>query len=209
MYMETKAHMNYWSTDNFCVHWSIRTGSLIIVTLTAIWSALCVAWGVWSYHEACYEPERANASDATCWFMPEPESDTVLTLTPEDTGREILRYGILFVILYHGIYFLCSILVYVGIFKEMASLLAGWVFVTHCQMVLVFCQLVLTLAFTTVTHLLLTLAHLVAALCSWVVVKSQREVYLMAKFRSPVPDHALLDYTVDGVDKIALDPAPR
>jgi len=206
--METKVHMNYWSTDNFCGKWTIRTGSLFIVTLTAVWSVCVVCWGVLTYSHECFEPSRANSSDAACWLMPGPESEAVLKLTPQRTGKEILRYGIIFVTLYHGLYFICSIAVIVGVFKETASLLAGWVLLAHCHMVLVLCQLLITLPFSTVQHLLLTLAHFVASLCAWVVVKSQREVYLMTKFRSPVPDHALLDYTVDGVDKIALDPAP-
>ena len=75
-------------------------------------------------------------------------------------------------------------------------------------MVLVMANLLLTLAYTTLVHLLITLAHFVAALCAWVVVKSHRQQLRVIKARPPVPNNALLDYTVDGVDKIALDPAP-
>ena len=36
MYMETRAHLNYWSTENFCGRWTLKTGTLIIVAITTV-----------------------------------------------------------------------------------------------------------------------------------------------------------------------------
>jgi len=201
MYMETRAHMNYWSTDNFCGRWSLRTGTLFIASVTASWSALCVVWGCLALLDHCYRRERR------CWYMPGPEADTVASMAPT-SGDDVMRVGVYFVIVYHALYYICSAMVFIGVYKKVAALLSGWVLLTNIHMVLVISNLLLTLAFTTIMHLLLTLTQFVAALCAWVVVKSHRHALRLQRNRPPVPPHALFDYTVDGVDKVALDPVP-
>ncbi|KAG7168299.1 Involucrin-like 1 [Homarus americanus] len=46
MYMDTRANLDYWSTDNCCVRWSLKTGACTIGTVSLIWQALMVAAGV-------------------------------------------------------------------------------------------------------------------------------------------------------------------
>lgn len=92
--------------------------------------------------------------------------------------------------------------------QKMPALLSGWVGLTNVHMVLVLANLLLTLPFTTLVHLLITLAQFVGVLCAWVVVKSHRQQLRVIKTKPPVAEHAIFDYTVDGVDKIALDPIP-
>lgn len=206
MYMETRAHMNYWSTENFCGRWSLRTGTLIIATVTTVWSVVCLCWAVAVLCLQCVY------SNTMCWFMPGPEVETISKMVDSNittlAKEEALRLAVISVSVYHGVYLLFSIMVFIGVFKKLPTLLSGWIGITNVHMVLVLADLLLTLAFTTLVHLLITLAHFVATLCAWVVVKSHRQRLRVMRTKPPIPDHALLDYTVDGVDKIALDPAP-
>ncbi|KAG0721252.1 hypothetical protein GWK47_046814 [Chionoecetes opilio] len=46
MYMETRANLDSWSTDNCCLHWSLKTGSITIGFLSLVWQSLMVMSGV-------------------------------------------------------------------------------------------------------------------------------------------------------------------
>ncbi|KAK8392959.1 hypothetical protein O3P69_013173 [Scylla paramamosain] len=46
MYMNTRANLDYWSTDNCCLRWSLRTGAIIIGFFSLVWQALMVITGV-------------------------------------------------------------------------------------------------------------------------------------------------------------------
>nr|XP_053652610.1 uncharacterized protein LOC128702393 [Cherax quadricarinatus]XP_053652611.1 uncharacterized protein LOC128702393 [Cherax quadricarinatus]XP_053652612.1 uncharacterized protein LOC128702393 [Cherax quadricarinatus] len=46
MYMNSKGNLDYWSTDNCCVKWSLKTGACTIGTLSLVWQALMVTAGV-------------------------------------------------------------------------------------------------------------------------------------------------------------------
>ncbi|KAF2361606.1 hypothetical protein FHG87_007641 [Trinorchestia longiramus] len=202
MYLETKAHMNYWSTENFCGRWTLRTGTLFIASITTVWSLSSVLWCVAVLF--CFTGGHIDY----CWFTPGPEIETINKIFVEEQAIDVQRITVICVIVYLTLYFIASIMVFTGVFKKLPSLLSMWVGLTNIHMVVVLADLLLTLAFTTLLHLLITLAHFVAALCAWVVVKSHRQQLRVFRTRPPVPDNALLDYTVDGVDKIALDPVP-
>ncbi|XP_018022812.1 uncharacterized protein LOC108678833 [Hyalella azteca] len=201
MLMETKAHMDYWSVEHFCGRWTLRTGALFIASITAVWSLTSVQWFV-----AMQFCDRKEGQEA-CWIIPKPEVQTINRMSPEN-AQKIQHYLIICLIVYHALYFIFSLMVFTGVYKKVPTLLSPWVGMTNIHMMLVFVDLLLTLAFTTLLHLLITLAHFVAALCAWVVVKSHRQQLRVLRSRPPIPDNALLDYTVDGVDKIALDPVP-
>ncbi|XP_066948953.1 uncharacterized protein [Macrobrachium rosenbergii] len=46
MYMNTRANLGYWSTDNCCAKWSLKTGTLIIGFITMLSQALFTTVGI-------------------------------------------------------------------------------------------------------------------------------------------------------------------
>ncbi|XP_064122071.1 uncharacterized protein LOC135226441 [Macrobrachium nipponense] len=46
MYMNTRANLGYWSTDNCCAKWSLKTGTLIIGFITMLSQALLTTVGI-------------------------------------------------------------------------------------------------------------------------------------------------------------------
>ena len=77
--------------------------------------------------------------------------------------------------------------------------MAGWVFWTFMQMVFLMVDLIVTLTYTTLTHLLVILVMFVVTLYTWAVVKSHMNCIKADKKKPPLPEGAITDYTVDGI----------
>ena len=83
--------------------------------------------------------------------------------------------------------------------QKSPRLIGGWVFYTAMQMSLLLADLVITLTFTTLAHLLLLLLEFILTLYTWAVVKSHMNNLKAEKKKPPLPEGAITDYTVDGI----------
>ncbi|XP_045585121.1 uncharacterized protein [Procambarus clarkii] len=280
MYMTTKANLEYWSTDNFCVRWSLRTGACTIGTLSLVWQALMVVAGVMMLVDCPVDPAftgtldhqadtgtaqlaltgtavhptgtgvtseastgnsslvsqpgdvpRAsdNSSDQgvnsvdgeavdsansffdvqgntnssnsalnvnfSCPWLPEPETQV---FGINDRYKLETVAGIF--MSYSSIYCILSLCVVLGVIKRSVVLLQGWVAFTGVHNVVILVFLLVPLPFTTLPHLICSIAHFIISLYTWAVVKSFMYSIKLENTQPLLPEGAVTDYTVDGVD---------
>ncbi|KAL7637057.1 UNVERIFIED_CONTAM: hypothetical protein RMT77_012815 [Armadillidium vulgare] len=197
MYMPPRAKIDSWSTDNCCVKWSLKCGTVFIGLLSLAWCGLTAAW-FYYLTVKCWEVDIRN-----CTMVPEPERKIATVSAGEDSGFDV---DILLCILaiYFSFYFLLSLLVIIGVLTKKPQLMQGWVHFTLILMGLLFTDLVVTLAFTTIWHLTASVSLFIASLYVWAVVRSHMNALREERKRIPLPENAIKEYTVDGMDITTL-----
>ncbi|XP_071527655.1 uncharacterized protein [Panulirus ornatus] len=137
----------------------------------------------------------SSSSTFSCPWLPEPETEI---LGVKDKGTLMLVAGIF--VTYSSIYCILSFSVVLGTIKGSVHLLQGWVAFTSFHNILILVFLLVPLPFTTLPHLLLSITHFVASLYMWAVVKSYMHTLKVEKKKVVIPDDAITDFSVDGVD---------
>ncbi|KAK3861850.1 hypothetical protein Pcinc_032226 [Petrolisthes cinctipes] len=85
MYMNTRANLDYWSTDNCCMRWSLKTGTLTIGVLSMVWQGLLVTAGVMMIVKCPIVPLNDRLSDNNMTELDLFDTNlTIDTLTPYD-----------------------------------------------------------------------------------------------------------------------------
>lgn len=79
-------------------------------------------------------------------------------------------------------------------------LVQGWVAFTGVHLIVILAFLLVPLPYTTLLHLLFSITHFIISLYTWAVVKSYMHSLKVELNKPIIPEGAITDYTVDGVD---------